>query len=918
MDRLGPCGSSSRALAACRVNVRSAGASPRPGPYWANLTGPTAPPARELEVMAWDAADNEIVMFGGGNWGGNYTARSDTWTFAGGQWTEWNVSTHPPPLWGAMMAYDAKDRYVVLFGGSTPRYPLFEDLTWIWSNGTWTNITSTAGTPPMSRWLGGMAYDAADQYVVLFGGEGLFGYFNDTWEFSAGKWTNLTSSLRSPSPGPRSDVGAVYDPNASCVLLNSGTSGGAAINESWCYSDLNWTEYNVSVGSSGYAAASLAYLPAYSEVARWGGNFSDNGTWTFSNASWTNRSLRPFPSVRVHPAMAYDPRDGYAVLMGGAVRPRQAVEGNDTWALGSTPIFANLAAVPASADTGRNLTLRVQEYPYTGPLTVAYHGLPSGCVSQNVSVLTCDPTVAGTYSVNASITAPGGLWNTTTPLSITVTPAPAVTSFTVAPTPVTQGHSVLLEANVSGGAVPLRFSYSGLPAGCSTQNAANLTCIPAIAGTFPINVVVTDASSTTADATTTLVVDPRPAIRSLTALPPAIDLGMSVRFAVNSTGGTGTVTYRWSSLPAGCLPVDAPSFSCSPSNPGRFTVNVSVVDAESVSTNSSVVLPVNMDLANASASAASGVIDLGDSSRVTASVVGGSAPYAYQWAGLPVGCSSRSGPTISCTPLETGSFEVRVTITDSAGANLTAATVLVVHADPKVTAVGLPANGSDAGHPVAIAPAVTGGTPPFEYRYPLLPVGCTGANLSVLVCTPTVAQTVVVQVSVTDSRGRTATASGSLRVNPALQITGLTASPANSTVGQPVLLAVELAGGTLPITLTYRNLPSGCSSLNESPLACTFALPGTFTVVVFATDADGENATSAIAIHVSAASASPGTRSGLLVALLAAVAVAGVGALVALWVRRRRRAPAESEYASDAVAGEEMGEPEGESEFRPG
>jgi len=94
---------------------------------------------------------------------------------------------HPSNRWGPNMVYDAKDGYVLLFGGSTN-----QNYTWKFSDGKWTDL-NIAVAPP-SRAHGGIAYDAADGYVVLFGGSSRNVYYNDTWEYSGG------SGRTSPRP----------------------------------------------------------------------------------------------------------------------------------------------------------------------------------------------------------------------------------------------------------------------------------------------------------------------------------------------------------------------------------------------------------------------------------------------------------------------------------------------------------------------------------------------------------------------------------------------------------------------------------------------------------------------------------------------------------------------------------------------
>ena len=59
------------------------------------------------------------------------------------------------------------------------------------------------------------------------------------------------------------------------------------------------------------------------------------------------------------------------------------------------------------------------------------------------------------------------------------------------------------------------------------------------------------------------------------------------------------------------------------------------------------------------------------------SVSGGTAPYTFDWTGLPAGCSSSNTAQLSCTPTATGTYSVEVTVTDSRGSTLTSLPVTI-------------------------------------------------------------------------------------------------------------------------------------------------------------------------------------------------------------------------------------------------
>ena len=88
--------------------------------------------------MAYDDATAEVVLFGGA--AGN-TLFSDTWGWNGVTWVKKNPALSPIKRFGAAMAYDRVQQYMILFGGAVlvPYSPLPWALkdTWIWNGTSW-------------------------------------------------------------------------------------------------------------------------------------------------------------------------------------------------------------------------------------------------------------------------------------------------------------------------------------------------------------------------------------------------------------------------------------------------------------------------------------------------------------------------------------------------------------------------------------------------------------------------------------------------------------------------------------------------------------------------------------------------------------------------------------------------------------
>jgi len=275
-------------------------------------------------MSAYYPKDRAILLFGGVN---NSTMFNDTWEFHAGTWTQLTPPASPSPRWGAMMVYDARDGYVVLWGGNSNwpswSYPLSD--TWVFSNGTWKNISRSAGGPPLAGSFPAAAYDAADRYVVMFGGWAELG---ETWTFSAGKWSQLT-----PSNPPAGVFGAgmAYDARSNSSILYGGEYYSVVYNQTWSYHRGVWTRiYGNAIHRLFYQG--LTYQSNGGYVLMFGGlgnGCPTSETWEFASGIWTQVTPRHYPSARYGETLSYDPADGYSVLFGGS--------GTCTWLSNLTP-----------------------------------------------------------------------------------------------------------------------------------------------------------------------------------------------------------------------------------------------------------------------------------------------------------------------------------------------------------------------------------------------------------------------------------------------------------------------------------------------------------------------------------------------------------------------------------------------------
>jgi len=182
--------------------------------------------------MTYDANDGYVLLFGG--YGLNEVL-GDTWKFSGGLWTELSPPSPPLPRGAPMMTYDNATGTAVLFGGFTyfpdpgPPFPSLND-TWTFAGGAWTNVTSTPA--PAQRSEGAFVYSPADSCVLLFGGNVWSGpntdNQNDTWGWCAAPPLAGLSIIASP-PMPL--------PGVASTFIASFRGGVSPFNYSWAFGD---------------------------------------------------------------------------------------------------------------------------------------------------------------------------------------------------------------------------------------------------------------------------------------------------------------------------------------------------------------------------------------------------------------------------------------------------------------------------------------------------------------------------------------------------------------------------------------------------------------------------------------------------------------------------------------------------------
>ena len=189
----------------------------------------------------------------------------------------------------------------------------------------WVEITPAYGPSPAPRFNATAVYDPVDHRMIIFGGRGGSGALNDIWslDLEANEWTNLTP-LEGPTPAPRFTPAGVYDDAGRRMIMWSG-QGASFFNDVWSFDlmDHAWTELNPAgpIPNIRYGVASV-FDPVARSLVTFAG-FTDQGrfddTWTFDieQNAWSDVTPEMGPMQRCLHTASYDAGAHRMLIYGG-------------------------------------------------------------------------------------------------------------------------------------------------------------------------------------------------------------------------------------------------------------------------------------------------------------------------------------------------------------------------------------------------------------------------------------------------------------------------------------------------------------------------------------------------------------------------------------------------------------------------
>jgi galactose oxidase-like protein len=321
-------------------------------PTWTQLLpGGTPPSPRDQATAIYDPVRDRMVVFGGvAAFGGGM---NETWVLSLADPVTWTkltpASALPAPRASASSAYDPVRDEMVIHGGTaggneTWRLSLADPPAW----------TEVQATPPGRYWHTA-AYDAAHGVSLIFSGQDAHGgVFNDVWALSSGDTPSWSQLFPSGAPAARLEASAIYDPVGVRMLVFGGGGASGDFNEVWQLSLSGPPAWSFLSATGSLPEArdgqSAVYDSNRHRMIVFGGSGSTflNDIWSLSldgSPAWTQviPAGTP-PTARTRAAAVYDPVGDRMIVFGGMTAPPVSAHLNDTWELdfAGTPTWSPL------------------------------------------------------------------------------------------------------------------------------------------------------------------------------------------------------------------------------------------------------------------------------------------------------------------------------------------------------------------------------------------------------------------------------------------------------------------------------------------------------------------------------------------------------------------------------------------------
>ncbi|MFT3693132.1 MAG: hypothetical protein QM831_08315 [Kofleriaceae bacterium] len=181
---------------------------------------------------------------------------------------------------------------------------------------------------------GGVAYDTSRDRMIVFGGNAVGNSAvptSDLLEWDGEHWIR---PYQAAGPSARDGAGLAYDVDKGVTVMFGGYANGSR-GDTWTWDGITWKSID-GAGPPPTGNAAMVYDAKRKVIVLFGGQHDipttvyTNDTWEW-NGTWSKITTPTAPSIRWEAMMAFDPKHGNVVLVGGINPQADAMPKADTW-----------------------------------------------------------------------------------------------------------------------------------------------------------------------------------------------------------------------------------------------------------------------------------------------------------------------------------------------------------------------------------------------------------------------------------------------------------------------------------------------------------------------------------------------------------------------------------------------------------
>jgi len=332
---------------------------------------------------------------------------------------------------------------------------------------------------------------------------------------------------------------------------------------------------------------------------------------------------------------------------------------------------------------------------YWGTPPYAYQWYLNGTAFPNATAPGWDfkANCSGLYNVYVNVTDGVGVSVKSNIVTVTVYPVLLVAIW---PSSVTMdpGCAQLFVSNVSGGTGSYSYQWylDGNPVSGATSTTWRYT--PHAKGSYTIYLAVSDdawnrATSSARSNTATVSVNPWLLV-NIIPISVTLDIAQSRTFTSNVTGGMPPYTYQWYLNGSLIYGATNATWLFTPSSSGIYAISLKVTDNFGCSVASKTASMTVNALPTASINPTWKTTQPGSEVTLTSTILGGTAPYTYQWYLDGKKIPTAITPSWIFTPASVGTYAVYLNITDSTNATTLSNFAMIIAIAPPVGGVSAP------------------------------------------------------------------------------------------------------------------------------------------------------------------------------------------------------------------------------------